>query len=311
MKNLLPVFPVLLLLAVSCGPSRHAIHVEMRYPSKTGIDPAGKIVSVVYAENADSAATEFNEYMADGFAYALEQEYMMGDGSVGIYCLPMKEGAVYSSRDSLVSLLMSTGSDVIFLFDVPQLGDMTMGGASSVASVSSPDSSYVSTGVIPFSMKVHCYDAMRQEDNVLSFGGKTNAQPHVYSDGRQTAAEIRRRAYAALPAEAWEVGKTVAKSFESQWKHEQYSIAFYDSQKWYDALDKAEQYDWKGAMNIWFELLDSRDMLKRACAEYNIAVACYMLGDIPLAEQWLDRSDADNKLPTMSDALRKRIDARK
>jgi hypothetical protein len=36
-----------------------------------------------------------------------------------------------------------------------------------------------------------------------------------------------------------------------------------------------------------------------------------MMGDYYLAEEWLDRSDADNKLPTLSDGLRKRIEARK
>jgi hypothetical protein len=49
--------------------------------------------------------------------------------------------------------------------------------------------------------------------------------------------------------------------------------------------------------------------MKRACAEYNISVACYMLGDYPLAIEWLDLADKENKLP-ISDALRKRIDAR-
>jgi hypothetical protein len=34
-----------------------------------------------------------------------------------------------------------------------------------------------------------------------------------------------------------------------------------------------------------------------------------MLGDVQLASEWLDRSDADNKLP-ISDAMRKRINAR-
>jgi len=51
-------------------------------------------------------------------------------------------------------------------------------------------------------------------------------------------------------------------------------------------------------------------LMKRACAEYNISVACYMLGDYTLALEWLDLSDKDNKLP-ISDAMRKRIDARK
>ena len=57
-------------------------------------------------------------------------------------------------------------------------------------------------------------------------------------------------------------------------------------------------------------ILDSKDAMKRASAEYNIAVACYMLGDLELASEWLDRSDAENKLPVLSDGLRKRIEAR-
>ena len=103
----------------------------------------------------------------------------------------------------------------------------------------------------------------------------------------------------------------MAQSFKTRWKTEPYSLAYFDTEKWYKALDKAEAYDWKGAMDQWFKLLDTNDLMRRACAEYNIALACYMLGDYALAEQWLDRSDADNKLPNMSDTLRKRIEARK
>ena len=60
---------------VACGPSRHAVHVEMRYPSKAGVELAGKKISVVYVSDGTSVASGFNEAMADGFAYALEQDY--------------------------------------------------------------------------------------------------------------------------------------------------------------------------------------------------------------------------------------------
>ena len=71
-----------------------------------------------------------------------------------------------------------------------------------------------------------------------------------------------------------------------------------------------EQYYLKEAMEIWLELLDTNDMLKRSAAAYNLALASYMLGDLDLASEWLDRSDADNKL-SVSDSLRKRIDERR
>ena len=113
-----------------------------------------------------------------------------------------------------------------------------------------------------------------------------------------------------LPKEAVMTGEVIAESFKSQWKHEQYSIVYYETEKWYDALVRAEAFDWKGAMDVWMELLSTNDLYKRSCAEYNIAVACYMLGDYSLATEWLDRSDQDNMLP-LSDGLRKRINTRK
>ena len=108
---------------------------------------------------------------------------------------------------------------------------------------------------------------------------------------------------------AMKAGELVSSSFKSQWKHEQYSVIYYENDKWYKALEKAAAYDWKGAMDMWMEFLPVSDMMKRSCAEYNIAVACYMLGDYELASEWLDRSDNDNLLP-LSDGLRKRIKSR-
>lgn len=295
-------------LLVSCGPSKHAVHVEMRYPSKSGIELAGKVVSVVFVTDGNEAADSFNESMAGGFAEALEKDYGTGEGSVGVYSIA-DTGGKYGQKDTLVNLLMDTGADVVFLFDKVELGEMGMGGVTRVSTAPSPDSSYLSTGVMKYSLKLYCFDAMNPKENVYVFSGSSLARPDVYSNGRESDEKLREMAVKNLPEEAWEAGNAVASSFLSQWKHEQYSIIYYDNEKWYKALDKAEGYDWKGAMDIWISMLGTNDLLKRACAEYDIAVACYMLGDYSLASEWLDRSDKDNKLP-LSDALRKRIDAR-
>lgn len=310
MKRILAFTIAAVGLAVSCGPSKHAIQVEMRHPSKTGIDLAGKNVSVVYLENDDQVSTDFGESMADGFAYTLEQDFGTGNSSIGIYRMRQIPGADYSQRDSLFNILMDTGSDVVFLFDTVKFGSMTVGGPSRVAYSSSADSSYVSSGSIPYTMKLYCYDGMGKEDKVQAFGGTSMARPEVYSNGKDDSTIATLKAWKALGAEGWNAGVLVADSFKSQWKHEQYSVVYYDSAKWYSALDRASQYDWKGAMDIWLDLLSTNDLMKRSCAEYNLSVACYMLGDYQLAVEWLDLSDKDNKLP-ISDALRKRIDARK
>lgn len=309
MKNILSII-TLAVMCVACGPSRHAIHVEMRHPSKSGIEFSGKTVSVVHLENDNIMNNNLSEGIADGLAYALEQDYGTGEGSVGIYRMRVVPGGNYSSRDTLVNLLMDTGSDVIFLVDTLSVGLMTMGGASSVAAPSSPDSSYISTGNIPFKMKLYCFDAMNKDEKVYDYSGSSVAVPFAYSDGRQTENTIRERAVASLSELGFEIGTTISASFKSQWKYEQYSVVYFDSPRWFTAMEYADRYYWKDAMNIWMELLDTNDMLKRSCAAYNLALASYMLGDYELASMWLDRSDIDNKLP-LSDALRKRIDERK
>lgn len=266
---------ILAVLLVSCGPSRHAIHVEMRHPSRSGMELAGKIVSVISMDGEDERENLVCGNMADAFAKALEEGYGTGEGSVGLFCVDRNSD--YTSRDSLVSLLMQTGSDVVFLMDVSSSGSMTSAG-------------------LPVKVSIYAYDAMDKEEKVKHFTG-TKVLAASTDEG--------------LVEEASKTGKLVADPFESQWKQEQYSVAYYDTAKWYESVIRAEQYDWKGAMDIWIELLNTRDLMKKASAEYNIAVACYMMGDYYLAEEWLDRSDADNKLPTLSDGLRKRIEARK
>ena len=309
MRKIIVAIALACLFVASCAPLKHAVHVEMRHPSKSGVDLAGKDISVVFLETGNTTANAFSEGMADGFAYTLEQDYGTGEGSVGIYRMPMSSGGNYASKDSLFNILMDTGADVVFLFDTVRLGTIVIGGATRVASPQSADSSYISRSTMPYTMKLFCFDGMDQKEQVKTFGGTSVARPDIYSDGKKSSGELMKKAMKDIDKEGWNAGVLVAESFKSQWKHEQYSIVYYETERWYNALLRAEQYDWKGAMDIWLELLDSRDIMKRSCAEFNISVACYMLGDYRLASQWLDRSDEDNKLP-ISDAMRKRINQR-
>lgn len=272
MRRVLPFLLVLMTLA-ACGPGKHIMHIDMRYPSKSGVDLGGKIPSVVYLVSGDGAAADFASGMATAFAEILEQDLGTGEGSIGVYRMFKQPDVDYADRNSLLDLMVDTDADVVFLFEEVEIG---------------PSEANQTSVMVPFTMKLYCLDGMDKSEQVRTFAGSSRS----HFDGK-------------------DAGRTVAESFKTVWKTEPYSLAYFDSEKWYLALDKAEAYDWKGAMDQWFKLLNSNDPLRRSCAEYNIAVACYMLGDYSLAAQWLDRSDADSKLPNMSDNLRKRIDSRK
>lgn len=300
---------IALAVAVSCSPARHVVNVEMRYPSKSGLELAGKSLSIVYLENENNYGKSMIAGMVEGFATSLEQEYGKAEGEISIYSIKPVAGAVYSNKDSLVNFLMDADSDVIFLFDSLKVGELTIAGTERVASAACADSSYITTGSLPFALSLYSYDSMNKDDKVFTFSGRSTAVAHAYSDGKQDETTILERAVASLEDVGYEAGRSISATFKSQWKHEQYSIVYFDSEKWYNAAVAADQYCWKEAMDIWFELLNTNDVLKRSSAAYNISVACYMLGDFELAAKWLDRSDSDTVLP-FSDALRKRIKAR-
>ncbi len=278
MKRILTdfLFVCVLLAAVGCGPTKHIFNVEMRHPSVVGVDLGGKTVSVVYLEGEDRIGNEFNESMADGFAYTLENDYGTGEGSVGIYRMRQMEGANYASKDSLFNILIDTGADLVFLFDNTKFG-------------------VSGSGSIPYTIKMYCFDGMNKEEKVQAFGGTALASANSLSE---------------VGPKGWDAGVKAAGSFAPQWKNEQYTVLYYEEQLWYNALAMAEQHNWKGAMDIWMQQTNSYDTLRRSVACYNLSLACYMLGDYDLALEWLDQSDVENKLE-LSDTFRSRVLARK
>lgn len=256
--------------AVACAPGRYILDVEMLHPSKAGVDLTGKNVAVIYGQEGVYPNDLFVESMAGGFARNIKDRCKDAVGEVNVCSLRSAQN--YANRDSMLNLLVETGADVVFLLDKVALNGSSL------------------------SFIIKCYDAMYQGDKLQLFSGNYVVES---MNGNE-----------AVKTEGWDAGKTVAAAFEPQWKHEQYSLYYFESEAWYTALEKAEAFDWKGAMDIWILLLQqSNDQLKRSCASYNIATACYMMGDYHLASRWLDNADKLADL-LVSEGLRKRINAR-
>lgn len=233
----------------------------MRHPSRAGVDLTGKNVTIFYGQGDNSRNDLVLESMAKGMALSIKDRYKDSVGEVKVSSLG--SATDYANRDSLLTLLIKTGADLVFLLDKVTLQSST----------------------VSFILK--CYDGMNQADKVQLFSGNSVLDS---TNGSET-------------------GKEIASAFEPQWKHEQYSLYYFDSDDWYDAIVKAESFDWKGAMDIWLKLIQSNNVLKRSCASYNIATACYMLGDYELAGKWLDTSEKEADL-IVAEGLRKRINAR-
>lgn len=290
----------------SCDPQAFSMNVEMRYPSKSGLDLAGKSIAVVYLEDDARRDSVFNEYLANGFASSLEKEYFGGEQAVSLYRLGKKTGADYASVDSLASLVMSTGDDVVFLFDAPEFGDVSV---SDVQPMPGDTAVFYSTSV-PLKIKLYAYDSMGKKDTVWMWNGSRNIVQKVAADVYTSRADVPAMLWPALSTAGKTVGEKSAQIFFPEWKSEQYTLVYFDSpEAWNTASEAAYNFKWKEAMTAWMTLVDTNNLTKRSCAEYNIALACYMLGDNDLALKWLDMSDQDYPI-SLSSGLRKRIMAR-
>ena len=274
MKKIAILSTVMSLMSlVSCGPTYFSLGVEMRNPSRSGIELAGKNISVTYLDDGNDSL--FISSIAEGFTEALEKDYYNGEQHIGIYRIDGTAGSGYASRDSMVNLLMDTGVDLAFLFDVEY------------------DSVGDSVSDVPFELKLYVYDGMDSRDTVRMFKGE---------GAFKQALDISDQGY--------EAGRNSSLIFVSAWSEQRYVFYYYDSSSdWCQAAGYASEYKFREAMDIWMRLLDTGNMLKRACAEYNIAAVCCIMGEKELAVQWLDRADAVYQLP-YSSTLRSRIAAR-
>ena len=300
---------VLVLAFSSCAPQAFVINPQMRAASKSGLNLSGKSMAVVYVGGNESRDALFNASIANGFASRLEEDYFGGKEVIGVFKMDLKKNADYSSKDSLVNLVMDTGKDVVFLFDSPELGVPVISDPAKVSGTSLPaDSSYLSSVSIPFVTKLYVYDSMDKSDKVRAYVGKKEIKPDLYSDGKTSKQALALSVWNKIAPAAEVAGYQAAASFMSTWKEDNFLVIYYDGAEkaWDRGAEQAYAFQWKEAISSWMTLLKNRNKEKRACASYNIALGCFLSGQPDLALEWLDRSDQDTPV-SLSKDLRAKI----
>ena len=286
----------------SCDPQAFSMNVEMRYPSSSGMSIDGDSVAVVYLNEDSAKDSVFNECLANGFASAIEKNYFNGAEAVNLYKMPKVVGGVYSNADTLINLIVDTGCDIVFLFDAPEFGNVQI-----KEQKTSTSGTYYPVSV-PVAVKLYGFDSLSGSDTVRVWTGTRMLSANMEASlGRQAAADSL---WNRIGSSAENLGEVSARTFAPVWKEETYTFIYYESpEAWLTAAQYASDYKWNEAMKVWISLLDTNNTMKRSCAEYNIATACFLMGDNELALKWLNSSDEDYPI-SLSKALRKRIQAR-
>ena len=281
----------ILSLAVSCGPSVYTLGIETSQPSVSGVNLAGKTVSVIYMDNGQEPDSLFSAAMATAFVEELENEYFGGDSLVPVYCLDERAGVDYSAKAEMVDLLVDAGSDVLFLLDSPSFGTIE------TRNVQSADGSCTVSGAVPFSVTLHVYDSMDIRDTVLTFSGSTVANISAEISGNESTEGIEYILKCNMDGTASSAGTASGRKFAPSWKSENMMFFLYGSQLWYNTYYYVNDYQWQKAMDVWISMLDTPNMEKKACLEYNLATACYLQGQYRLASEWLEMSQEHFHLP--------------
>lgn len=286
----------------SCDPQAFSMNVEMRYPSSSGMSIDGKSVAVVYLNEDSAKDSVFNECLANGFASAIEKNYFNGAEAVNLYKMPKVGGGVYSNADTLINLIVDTGCDIVFLFDAPEFGNVQI-----KEQKTSTSGTYYPVSV-PVAVKLYGFDSLSGSDTVRVWTGTRMLSANMEASlGRQAAADSL---WNRIGSSAENLGEVSARTFAPVWKEETYTFIYYESpEAWLAAAQYASDYKWNEAMKVWISLLDTNNPMKRSCAEYNIATACFLMGDNELALKWLNSSDEDYPI-SLSKTLRKRIQTR-
>ena len=295
------------LALAACSPQTLTLNVDMRHPSKSGIDLSRKTMSVVYMDDG-AADTAFSNGVASSLARSLEEDYFAGREAVGVYKIP----ADSVSLDLMHRLVIDTGDDVVFLIGPPAFGEVALSDNVARKDSKSVDSAYVTQAQIPYSAKLFVYDSMDKDDRMQMFRGSSILRTPVYNNG-VTAKEYLKELALKNKAEGADlVGKQISNRFVPTWKTEGYSLYYFEGwdEDWVNAVYLAYDMNWKRAADLWMKKVNDNSYTKRACACYNTALAFYMMGDLNLATKWLDRADQYGT-PSLSPGLRKRIEARK
>ena len=166
------------LALAACSPQTLTFNVDMRHPSKSGIDLSRKSMSIVFMDDGQ-ADTTFSNGVASSLARSLEDDYFGGDEAIGVYKIPLDS----VSLDLMHRLVIDSGDDVIFLLGPPSFGELVLGEPTPVKNPVSVDSAFVAQAQLPYNAKLFVYDSMGKDDQLHVFRGNSILRSQVFTNG--------------------------------------------------------------------------------------------------------------------------------
>lgn len=290
LRNILYVLPLLGLLG-ACAPQARFFNVDVKQPRHTGQELlAGHekiaVFPVIRPNSQDSSRLST---IAVELAEQLEQDKQIGTGSVPVYSVPVTEFGGFDqnqsakmqeyTKDYLNSLMLESGS-YMQLF----ISDLTFH-PSSINRQGSYGEGAPSNILLPYSIQMDLYNTL--QDSLLY---TVNHRDTIYLQVLGPLTEKNMNALIAtnLSAISKKIGTILSGYLTTQWATLERMLITYEGETlWEKPYELALDFRWTEAIEYWMRSTASGNAKRASFAAYNIAVACEMTEQFPLAMEWV------------------------
>jgi len=292
------------LLVVGCAPQAMFFNVDVKDPSSYDLDPQDRKVSVIAltetpAKNETVESKMVKNIDSSGIAnvaMGVAADYEKGQGldsaSVAVYTVPKSEfkgfpsyfnkGVRAPDKEYIGQLMVKSSSEILIFVDNLKFFDYTQ-----KATFLGDGSSIGLTVEMPYYLELNVYDAVA--DSILFRKAVRDTIAVYLVNGTENGKSVSETLVDRLPEITEKIGERAGSELSTRWNTQEWMLINYPSDAtWNSAYLLARSFKWSDAIAKWMPLTDEVNPQKASFAAFNMAVACEMMEEHSLAQEWIN-----------------------
>lgn len=275
-----------IILLQGCMPQAYYLNIDEQSNNKPIIPNNITDITIFPVTSSNFNDSTIIVMAALGVAEKFEKDRLLPKESIKVYTLPKSEFVEankeeLNSKDYALSLMAKTGAENQIYLQNLKFGKYT------VQELEITKSLGIYNLVIPYWISITIYNPAK--DSIL-YTENINGNINLQVDGENLKSkELNRNLLSYLPDIAKTIGEQLATILSPQWETKEIVLITYPEDKnWDKAVQLAEEFKFEQAINIWMQLSQTQNIKKSAYAAYNIALACQILENYKLAQDWIN-----------------------
>ncbi|MEG0517717.1 MAG: DUF6340 family protein [Bacteroidales bacterium] len=286
------VFITLAAFFTGCAPQALYFNVDVKNQEGRDLKIDDGTVAVFPLTGSNVADSLRIGNAALGLAEKLEQDRNLKTGTISVFSIPQAEFSGFNDTKTeavknydktyLQDLMLKTDGDIQIFIHNLQFGQYTVSNTDPVT--------YGANVIVPYSVQLQAYNVLK--DSLLYTKSHSDTiYLQILNLDRKGNSQLSKVVASNLPDISRKIGEGLASYLTIQWiTQERMLITYVGETSWDKAYELAQNFKWNEAIDVWIPLTASQNPKRSSCAAYNIAVACEMTEQFPLAMEWVQYS---------------------